>query len=57
MSYKIYLEIGLECLCRCIINLNQLKGSYHTAKCLSLKAAIRKFFITQPAVTAQMKSF
>ncbi len=40
-----------------MLNLNQLRIFYHTAKRLSFTAAARDLFITQPAVSAQMKNF
>lgn len=39
-----------------MINFNQLRLFYHAAKNLSFTQAARDLFITQPAVTAQMKS-
>lgn len=39
------------------INFNQLRIFYHTAKHLSFTKGAEELFITQPAVTAQMKSF
>lgn len=40
-----------------MINLNQLRIFYFVAKNLSFTLAARDLFITQPAVTAQIKSF
>jgi DNA-binding transcriptional LysR family regulator len=40
-----------------MINLNQLRVFYHVAKNLSFTKAAGKLFITQPAVTAQVKLF
>jgi DNA-binding transcriptional LysR family regulator len=40
-----------------MINLNQLRVFYHAAKNLNYTAAANELFITQPAVTAQMKAF
>ena len=40
-----------------MINLNQLRVFYHAAKNLNYTAAAKELFITQPAVTAQMKAF
>ena len=40
-----------------MLNLNQLRVFYHAAKNLNYTAAARELFITQPAVTAQMKAF
>jgi DNA-binding transcriptional LysR family regulator len=40
-----------------VINLNQLRVFYHVAKNLSFTQAARELFITQPAVTAQIKLF
>ncbi len=40
-----------------MINLNQLRIFYHAARNLSFTVAARELFITQPAVTAQVKSF
>jgi DNA-binding transcriptional LysR family regulator len=40
-----------------MINLNQLRIFYHAARHQNLTAAARELFITQPAVTAQVKAF
>jgi DNA-binding transcriptional LysR family regulator len=40
-----------------MLNFNQLRVFYHAAKNLSYTAAANALFITQPAVTAQMKAF
>ena len=40
-----------------MINLNQLRVFYHAAKNLNYTVAAGELFITQPAVTAQMKAF
>lgn len=40
-----------------MLNLNQLRVFYHAAKHLNFTVAAGKLFITQPAVTAQIKSF
>jgi DNA-binding transcriptional LysR family regulator len=40
-----------------MLNLNQLRVFYHAAKNLNYTAAASELFITQPAVTAQMKAF
>jgi DNA-binding transcriptional LysR family regulator len=40
-----------------LLNLNQLRVFYHAAKNLNYTVAARELFITQPAVTAQMKAF
>jgi DNA-binding transcriptional LysR family regulator/HD superfamily phosphohydrolase YqeK len=40
-----------------MLNLNQLRVFYYAAKNLSFTAAAGELFITQPAVTAQIKSF
>ena len=40
-----------------MLNLNQLRVFYHAAKNLNYTVAAGKLFITQPAVTAQMKAF
>jgi DNA-binding transcriptional LysR family regulator len=40
-----------------VINLNQLRVFYEAARSGSFTGAARKLFITQPAVTAQMKTF
>jgi len=40
-----------------MINLNQLRVFYHAAKNLNFTAAAGELFITQPAVTFQVKSF
>lgn len=40
-----------------MLNFNQLRIFYHAAKHQNLTAAARELFITQPAVTAQVKAF
>ena len=40
-----------------MLNLNQLRVFYHAAKNLNYTIAASELFITQPAVTAQMKAF
>jgi len=40
-----------------MLNFNQLRIFYHTAKHLNYTAAANELFITQPAVTFQVKSF
>ena len=40
-----------------MLNLNQLRAFYHTARRLSVTRAARDLCITQPAVTAQVKAF
>jgi DNA-binding transcriptional LysR family regulator len=40
-----------------MLNLNQLRAFYQAAKHLSFTGASKELFITQPAVTAQVKSF
>jgi len=40
-----------------MINLNQLRAFYQAAKHMNFSTAARKLFITQPAVTAQVKHF
>ena len=40
-----------------MLNLNQLRVFYHAAKNLNYTVAAKALFITQPAVTAQMKAF
>ncbi len=40
-----------------MINLNQLRAFYHVAKNLNFTIAARELYITQPAVTAQVKLF
>ena len=52
---KIYLEIGSP-LSK-MINFNQLRIFYETAKCLSCTLAAKKLYITQPAVTTQIRLF
>ena len=42
---------------RAMINLNQLRIFYHVARRLSFTAASHDLFITQPAVSAQIKCF
>jgi DNA-binding transcriptional LysR family regulator len=40
-----------------MINLNQLRTFYQAAKHLNLSAAAKALYVTQPAVTAQVKAF
>lgn len=40
-----------------MLNLNQIRAFNHVAKNLSFTAAAKELFITQPAVTAQIKAF
>ena len=40
-----------------MINLNQLRAFYQTAKSMSFSAAAKNLFVSQPAVTKQVKSF
>ncbi|MEW5725451.1 MAG: LysR family transcriptional regulator [Thermodesulfobacteriota bacterium] len=40
-----------------MLNLNQLRAFYHTAKCLSFSGAAHELHVSQPAVTAQVKLF
>ncbi|MBW2480076.1 MAG: LysR family transcriptional regulator [Deltaproteobacteria bacterium] len=40
-----------------MINLNQLRAFYQTAKCQNVSVAARQLFVSQPAVTAQIKLF
>jgi len=40
-----------------MINLNQLRAFYHTAKSMSFSTAAKELFVSQPAVTKQVKSF
>jgi len=40
-----------------LINYNQLRIFYHAAKNLSFTAAAGELFLTQPAITAQIKAF
>jgi DNA-binding transcriptional LysR family regulator len=40
-----------------MLNFNQLRAFYHVAKNMSFTSAARELFITQPAVTAQVKLF
>jgi DNA-binding transcriptional LysR family regulator len=40
-----------------MINFNQLRIFYETAKCLSCTVAAKKLYITQPAVTTQIRLF
>jgi DNA-binding transcriptional LysR family regulator len=40
-----------------MLNFNQFRVFYYAAKNLSFTAAAGELFISQPAVTAQMKSF
>ena len=40
-----------------MINLNQLRAFYQAAKCQNLSIAAKNLFVSQPAVTAQVKLF
>ncbi len=40
-----------------MINLNQLRAFYQTAKCKNVSLAAERLFVSQPAVTAQIKLF
>lgn len=40
-----------------MINLNQLRAFYQTAKCQNVSRAAKQLFVSQPAVTAQIKLF
>ena len=40
-----------------MINLNQLRAFYQTAKCQNVSEAAKRLFVSQPAVTAQIKLF
>ena len=40
-----------------MINLNQLRAFYQTAKCQNVSIAAKNLFVSQPAVTAQIKLF
>jgi len=40
-----------------VINLNQLRAFYQVAKCQNVSLAARQLFVSQPAVTAQVKLF
>ncbi len=40
-----------------MLNLNQLRVFYHAARCQSFTQAAAELFISQPAVTAQIKAF
>lgn len=40
-----------------MINLNQLRAFYQVAKCQNVSAAAKQLFVSQPAVTAQVKLF
>jgi DNA-binding transcriptional LysR family regulator len=40
-----------------MINLNQLRSFYQAAKCGNLNIAAQALFVSQPAVTAQIKLF
>lgn len=57
---ELYLFILQKCIKKeviKIINLNQLRAFYYVAKYLSFTVAAQKLFISQPAVTAQIKLF
>jgi DNA-binding transcriptional LysR family regulator len=40
-----------------MINLNQLRAFYQAAKCQNVSVAAQQLFVSQPAVTAQIKLF
>jgi hypothetical protein len=40
-----------------MVNLNQLRAFYQAAKCRNLSIAAKNLFVSQPAVTAQVKLF
>jgi len=40
-----------------VINLNQLRAFYQAAKCQNVSVAAKNLFVSQPAVTAQIKLF
>ena len=40
-----------------MVNLNQLRAFYQTAKCKNVSLAAKELFVSQPAVTAQIKLF
>jgi DNA-binding transcriptional LysR family regulator len=40
-----------------VLNLNQLRAFYQVAKCQNVSLAARQLFVSQPAVTAQVKLF
>ena len=40
-----------------MINLNQLRAFYQAAKCQNVSLAAKHLFVSQPAVTAQVKLF
>jgi DNA-binding transcriptional LysR family regulator len=40
-----------------MVNLNQLRAFYQTAKCQNVSIAAKNLFVSQPAVTAQVKLF
>jgi hypothetical protein len=40
-----------------MINLNQLRAFYQAAKCQNVSVAAKRLFVSQPAVTAQVKLF
>jgi DNA-binding transcriptional LysR family regulator len=40
-----------------VINLNQLRAFYQVAKCQNVSLAAKQLFVSQPAVTAQVKLF
>jgi len=40
-----------------VVNLNQLRAFYQAAKCQNLSIAAKNLFVSQPAVTAQVKLF
>ena len=40
-----------------MLNINQLRAFYHVGKTMSFSAAAEELFVTQPAVTKQVKLF
>jgi DNA-binding transcriptional LysR family regulator len=57
LFHKIYLSFGSGGNRAPMLNLNQLRIFYQTARYLSCTTAAKKLYITQPAVSAQLKVF
>ncbi len=57
LFHKIYLSFGSGGNRAPMLNFNQLRIFYQTARYLSCTTAAKKLYITQPAVSAQLKVF
>jgi hypothetical protein len=51
------IRFRLPVICTHMINLNQLRAFYQVAKCQNVSLAAKHLFVSQPAVTAQVKLF